>query len=91
MADARGVRREARWDKGGLPRKPMEAFMADDTSKRGPADRSRINLSEVHEVRYWSDALGLSEDELRQAVEAAGPMVSNVRAHLRSGGVGASR
>lgn len=65
--------------------------MADDTTKRGPADRSRINLAEDHERRYWAHQLGLSEDELRMAVEAAGPMVSSVRAHLRAGGVGASR
>ncbi len=28
--------------------------MADDKTKRGPADRSRINVNEEYEVRYWT-------------------------------------
>ena len=34
--------------------------MADDLSKRGTPDRSRINLSEAYEARYWTEALGVS-------------------------------
>ena len=56
--------------------------MADDRSNRGPADASRINVNEDHELRYWTKALDVSEAELRAAVAAAGVMAKDVRAHL---------
>lgn len=56
--------------------------MADDRNKRGPRDSSRINLSENYEVRYWTEALGVSEEELRQAVHAAGSSAKAVREHF---------
>jgi len=56
--------------------------MADDRNQRGPRDASRINLSEDYEVRYWTEALGVSEDELRIAVQAAGSSTKAVREHL---------
>jgi hypothetical protein len=58
--------------------------MADDRSKKGPADRSRINLEEEYERQYWTKALGVSELELREAVKAAGPSAEKVRALLES-------
>ena len=45
--------------------------------------RDRINLNRDHEVRSWAKSLGVSEDELRSAVAQAGPMVKDVKAHLR--------
>ena len=33
-------------------------------------------------MNYWSRELGVSRDELRRAVEQAGPVVRNVRQHL---------
>ena len=56
--------------------------MADDPKKRGPADRSRINLSEDWEVGYWARELGCSQNDLRRLVAQAGPMVADVRAAL---------
>ena len=56
--------------------------MPDDLSKRGPQDRSRINTSEPHELRYWTQALGVSEAQLRAAVAAAGNSVEAVRRYL---------
>lgn len=56
--------------------------MADDRTNRGPADAARINVNEEHEVRYWTKALGVTEQKLRAAVEAAGVMAKDVRAHL---------
>lgn len=53
--------------------------MADDLNNRGPADRARINLSEEHEVRYWTLALGVPEDELRRLVAEAGSSAEAVR------------
>lgn len=57
--------------------------MADNLSNRGPADRSRINLSEDWERRYWTEALGISEEQLRTAVKAVGSSADAVRAHLQ--------
>lgn len=56
--------------------------MADDLNNRGPQDRSRISLSEEHEVRYWTQALGVSKDQLAAAVRAVGSSADKVRAHL---------
>ena len=56
--------------------------MSDDTSKTGSPDRDRINLSEDYEVRYWSGALGVSAERLREAVEAVGPGADAVRRYL---------
>ncbi|WP_086921348.1 DUF3606 domain-containing protein [Variovorax sp. JS1663] len=56
--------------------------MPDDLSKRGPQDRSRINVSEIHELRYWTQTLGVSEAQLRAAVAAAGTSVEAVRQYL---------
>lgn len=57
--------------------------MSDDLSKRGPQDRSRINVNEPHELRYWTQELGVSESQLRDAVKAVGPSATAVREHLR--------
>ena len=57
--------------------------MSDDKSKRGPADRSRISLGEEHEVRYWTNELGVTREELEQAVKSAGNSAQKVRDHLR--------
>jgi len=46
--------------------------MADDKSKRGPQDRSKVNLSEQYEVDYWTKKWGISEDQLKAAVKKAG-------------------
>ena len=56
--------------------------MADDLKQTGRQDDQRINLDQDHEVNYWSKELGVSREELRRAVEQAGPMVKNVRLHL---------
>jgi hypothetical protein len=56
--------------------------MADDLTKKGAADRTRINVNETHEVAYWTKALRVTEDQLRKAVKAVGVMASEVRKHL---------
>lgn len=56
--------------------------MPDDTTNRGAQDRARINLGEEHEVRYWTKALGVSEQKLREAVSAVGVSAEAVRRHL---------
>jgi hypothetical protein len=56
--------------------------MSDNLEDRGQQDRSRINVNEDWEVRYWTKELGVSKEELEQAVQQAGPSVSAVRQHL---------
>lgn len=46
--------------------------MADDKSKRGQQDRSKINIHEQYEVQYWSKKYGVTPEELRDAVGKAG-------------------
>ena len=47
--------------------------MTDDRTFKGSADRKRINTSEDHEVRYWSEKFGVSTDQLKAAVQKVGP------------------
>ena len=56
--------------------------MADDLKDRGAQDRARINVNEAHELRYWTGALNVSEDRLREAVAAVGPSADRVREFL---------
>lgn len=56
--------------------------MADDLSKKGPQDRSHINMHEGHEVKYWTHHLGVSRDELKRAVDKVGTSVATVRKEL---------
>jgi hypothetical protein len=56
--------------------------MADDLSKRNTSDRDRINVNQDYEVRDWAKKFGVSEDELRQAVQAVGDRSEAVRQHL---------
>jgi hypothetical protein len=57
--------------------------MSDDKTNRGSPDRDRINMNQEHEVRYWSQKLGVTAEELRRAVEAVGPTASAVEKRLR--------
>ena len=59
--------------------------MSDDKTKRGSGDRSRIALNEEHEMRYWTKELGVSEQELQEAVKSVGNSAEKVREHLRGG------
>jgi hypothetical protein len=43
----------------------------------------RINVGEIYEVRHWAKQLGVSIDQLRTAIEHAGPLVDSVRQHLK--------
>lgn len=56
--------------------------MADDLSNRGAQDRSRISMSEEHEVRYWTEALGVTREQLQRAVDKVGNSAAAVRKEL---------
>ncbi|SFM88999.1 DUF3606 domain-containing protein [Variovorax sp. OV329] len=36
-------------------------------------ERTQVNLGDPEDVRYWTERFGVSEDDLRAAVEGAGP------------------
>lgn len=56
--------------------------MSDDLNNRSGQDRLRINVHEEHEVRYWMQELGVSHEQLQQAVKSVGVMAADVRKHL---------
>lgn len=56
--------------------------MSDNLKDNGPQDRARINVNEEWEVRHWTEALGVSREELERAVRQVGPSVTAVREHL---------
>jgi len=54
----------------------------DTLTKRDQPDRSKINMSEDFEVKYWLKALGVSMDELKRAVDKVGNSAAAVRKEL---------
>ncbi|WP_342643407.1 DUF3606 domain-containing protein [Rhodoligotrophos ferricapiens] len=46
--------------------------MADDPSKRGAQDRSRLSGDQEHEVRYFAEQHGLSMEEARAVMDKVG-------------------
>jgi len=54
-----------------------------DANNVGVHDRTRINVDHKHEVMFWTKKLGIDEEALKAAVQAAGPTVGAVRRHLR--------
>jgi hypothetical protein len=56
--------------------------MADDLKNRGAQDRSRVNVHEEHEVRYWTQKLGVTKEQLVAAVGKAGVSVDAVAREL---------
>jgi hypothetical protein len=59
--------------------------MADDTSVRAGSDRKQVNMSQDHEVRYWTTELGVSAEQLQAAVKAVGSSADKVREYLAKG------
>ena len=57
--------------------------MPDNLQETGKRDDSRINIQQPYEVDYWSKELGVTKEQLRAAVERAGPMVADVRRNLQ--------
>jgi hypothetical protein len=46
--------------------------MADDKTKTGSQDRSRIAMGEDYEVEYWTKKFRVSREVLADAVESVG-------------------
>ena len=54
----------------------------DNLAKRDQRDRSNINMHEDYEVKYWTDALGVSREELQKVVDKVGNSAAAVRKEL---------
>lgn len=57
--------------------------MSDDKTKKTQQDRSRIDFDEEHELEYWTKRLGVSKEELRDAVQRVGNTVEAVQLELK--------
>jgi len=60
--------------------------MADNPNIRGQEDRQRIDVHQEHELRYWSEKFGVTPDDLKEAIEAVGPVVEDVEQRVRGRG-----
>ncbi len=56
--------------------------MPDDPTRSGPQDKSRINIDEPSELKYWRKKFGLPSLKLKEAVNAVGPSVEKVSRYL---------
>jgi hypothetical protein len=56
--------------------------MSDNLKKRGPIDRTRVNVNEKWEVDYWCGKFKCTETELKDAVKLIGSMATAVQARL---------
>lgn len=60
--------------------------MADEVRSKTPPDRSRIDVDRPQDRRYWAHKFGVTEDELRKAVETVGTKAAFVERCLRTSG-----
>ena len=58
--------------------------MLNNSKQRGRGDRSRINVEQDHDVRYWSRQLHCTEAELRIAIQKVGTSATAVERLLHS-------
>jgi hypothetical protein len=49
---------------------------------KGKPDRSKINMREDYEVRYWAKHLGVSKEKLQAAVDKVGNGAAAVQKEL---------
>jgi hypothetical protein len=56
--------------------------MPDDLKNRGAQDRARISMNEEHEIRYWTQVLGVSKEYLATLIARVGNSPDAVRREL---------
>jgi hypothetical protein len=56
----------------------------DSLTRREQPDRSKINMHDPWEVKYWIKGLGVSKEQLQKAVDRVGNSASAVRKELTS-------
>jgi hypothetical protein len=50
--------------------------------KKASPDRSKINMHESYEVKYWTRELGVNRDQLQKLVDKVGNSAASVRKEL---------
>jgi hypothetical protein len=74
--------RQSRHFSGGtMTAKPT--ITPNDARLLGPADGLRIDVGAPAEMRHWVRELGRPAAQVKAAVQAVGPLVSDVREYLR--------
>ncbi len=58
----------------------------DNLTKKDQRDRSKINMHEAYEVKYWTRELGVSREDLQKVVDKVGNSAATVRKELGSMG-----
>jgi hypothetical protein len=66
----------------GVDQPNEEETMSDDKANRGQPDRSKIDMSDDSEVRYWTKHLGISREELQRVVDKVGNAAAAVRKQI---------
>jgi hypothetical protein len=56
--------------------------MTDEPLSRGGKDRTRIDLNDDHDLRYWSRRLNISRTDLKRAVDKVGVVAADVARYL---------
>jgi hypothetical protein len=56
--------------------------MTDNLTTRDQPDRSKINMNQIHEVRYWTTHLNVSKEELQKDIDKVGNSAAAVRKEL---------
>jgi hypothetical protein len=57
--------------------------MSDDKTQRGSPDNKRIDVHDPNEIRHWTKSLGVTEEQLKEAVARVGTSAQKVREALR--------
>ena len=52
--------------------------------KQDYGGKTRIDMNQSYQVAYWKERFGVSEEELAEAVRAAGALARSVEAYLKS-------
>ena len=56
--------------------------MVDERMNRAGKDRTRIDVDDDHDLRYWSRRFDVSRNAIRRAVATVGALAENVARHL---------
>ena len=57
--------------------------MAHDSARTGGQQEQRIDVNRDGDLREWSRKLDVTEDQLKEAIQAVGSLASDVEDHLK--------
>jgi 3-oxoacyl-[acyl-carrier-protein] synthase III len=80
MTEAVAACKEHAMRSGVLPARRELAM--DNLTKKDQRDRSKINMHENFEVKYWTRELGVTREQLQKAVDKVGNSAATVRKEL---------